>query len=278
MAEEDIAKVMGDISDSDMESDNNKSVSGKKKKKVKFYETWTFLIIICIALPLVFRALFFSPFHIPSGSMKPTLLVGDYIFASKSAYGYSRYSFPFGYAINYMEGRTGDSKPERGDVIIFRPPTMASVDFIKRLVGMPGDKIQMKRGRLYINGEIVPQEQVEDFIEEDENGSVRRVKRYIETLPNGVSYHVLDEKLNHKWDDTMVYIVPEGNYFLMGDNRDNSQDSRTPTVRYVPEINLVGKAEKIVFSTPSMFLKIWEWFGNMKGDRFWKSIQLDDSE
>lgn len=249
-----------------MPEKKQKTAKKAENKKMRFYETWTFLILLCLVLPILLRSLWYAPFHIPSGSMKPTLLIGDYIFVSKSAYGYSRYSFPLG--IRFFESRVFDKKPERGDVIVFRQPPNPRVDFIKRLVGLPGDKIQVKAGVLYINGKQVPRSRTDDFIEEDEDGSLRRYKRYIETLPNGVSYPVLDERQNGGLDNTPVFTVPDEHYFFMGDNRDNSADSRTNTVGYVPSENLVGKAELIFISTSSRLWKIWEWFTSMRTERF----------
>lgn len=236
-------------------------------KHLKFYETWTFIILICVILPISFRVFLYSPRHIPSGSMKSTMLVGDYIFISKFAYGYSKYSFPFGHKFDYFDGRIGGEKPERGDIIVFRPPHELGTDFIKRLIGLPGDRVQMKRGRLWLNGSKVKVSRVSDFIDEDYRGSVKNIKRYIETLPNGRSYHVLDEKHRGDVDNTVEYTIPEGYYFFMGDNRDNSTDSRLE-VGLVPEENLVGKAELILFSNKSMFLKIWSWLFSFREGRF----------
>ena len=247
-----------------------KMMTRSDKPRLKFYETWTFLILVCLVLPLVFRSLFFAPFHIPSGSMKSTLLIGDYIFVSKYAYGYSRFSFPLG--IGFFDGRIFGKEPERGDVIVFRPEKRRHTDFIKRLIGMPGDRIQMRHGRLYINDEIVPQKRVENFVDHDLAGSQYEIKRYIETLPNGVSYSVLDEIEGGKWDDTGVYKVPEGHYFMMGDNRDNSADSRTEVVEMVPFENLVGRAELVFVSAEYPLWKFWHWFDGMRGERFWQTM------
>lgn len=239
-------------------------------KHVKFYETWTFIILVCVILPISFRMFLYSPRHIPSSSMKSTLLIGDYIFISKFAYGYSKYSFPFGSAIDYFDGRIGGSKPKRGDVIVFRPPNALGTDYIKRLIGLPGDRIQMKNGRLWLNDQKVEVKRVENFTDKREQ-LVKSIKRYEETLPNGVSYYVLDEIYDGPADNTKEFVVPEGHYFFMGDNRDNSSDSRL-SVGFVPAENLVGKAEIILFSNESRFLKFWDWIFSFRKDRFWLGL------
>lgn len=242
-----------------------------EKKKHSFFDSWAFIILVCVVMPLAFRSFAWAPFHIPSGSMKPTLLVGDFIFVSKFEYGYSRYSFPF--SPNLFDGRVLEKAPERGDIIVFRPPPTPNIDYIKRLIGLPGDKIQVINGRLYINNVRVSQERVEDFVEEKPDGSVVRIKQFVETLPNGVSYRILDETPYGKLDNTIVYTVPEGHYFMMGDNRDNSQDSRVLNhVGFVPASHLVGKANLIFISTESHLWKIWEWPNAMRTERFFQSL------
>lgn len=238
-----------------------------------FTNSWAFIILVCLVLPLSFRSVFYAPFHIPSGSMKSSLLVGDFIFVSKNEYGLSRYSFPLGFKIDYFDGRMGGHLPERGDVIVFRPPPTPGIDFIKRLVGLPGDKIRMFSGRLYINGKLVPQERIEDFIDEDESGSVKRMEQYIETLPGGVSHLVLDDRKDGDLDNFDEVTVPEGHYFFMGDNRDNSSDSRTKVVGFVPLENIVGKAKIVAFSNSSSLFTPWEWFASFRGDRLWLSMK-----
>jgi signal peptidase I len=202
--------------------------------------------------------------------MKSTLLIGDYIFISKFAYGYSKYSLPFGHKFNYFEGRSMAKEPERGDVIVFRPPDAIGTDYIKRLIGLPGDRVQMKNGRLWLNGKKVDIKRVENFV--DERGDQKfEIKQYVETLPNGVAYNVLDEKFRGPADNTKEFIVPQNHYFFMGDNRDNSRDSRSP-LGFVPFENLIGKAEVILFSNESRFLEIWSWVFSFR-DRFFINIK-----
>jgi signal peptidase I len=213
-----------------------------------FYETAK-TIIIAVILALIFRSVAYEPFHIPSGSMKGNLLIGDYLFVSKFSYGYSRYSFPFGYDL--FPGRIlNDDRPQRGDVVVFRKPTDPSVDFIKRVIGLPGDRVQILDGVVYLNGEEIKRKRVEDYKEFDsENRKAVSIPQYEETLPSGRSYKVLDEEKFGMVDNTGVYHVPEGHYFVLGDNRDNSTDSRfLDVVGYIPEQNLVGRAEIIVLS------------------------------
>jgi len=219
-------------------------------RKVKFYETWKFIIIVCIIIPVCFRAFLFSPRHIPSSSMKPTLLIGDYIFISKFSYGFSKYSLPFGYIIDYFDNRILFSEPEIGDVIVFRPPNALGTDYIKRLVGKEGDRVQMIAGKLKINGKFLPNRRVDDFLDKKQDGSIKDITRFEETLPNGTTYYILDELKNGPADNTPEFIVPRKHYFFVGDNRDNSSDSRM-SIGFVPEENLIGRAEVILFSNES---------------------------
>ncbi len=218
------------------------------------------VIIHALILALIVRVFLFQPFNIPSGSMIPTLIVGDYLFVSKYSYGYSRYSFPFG--LDLFSGRVWAEDPERGDVIVFKLPRDNETDYIKRVIGLPGDEIQMIDGVLNINGTPVPKVRVDDYILTEPLGRKRRIARFKETLPNGVSYPVLDATEDSFGDTTEVYKVPEGHFFMMGDNRDNSTDSRfLSEVGFVPFENLVGKAQIIFFSmkSDSRFLEFWDW-------------------
>ncbi|MDM7255274.1 MAG: signal peptidase I [Paracoccus sp. (in: a-proteobacteria)] len=235
----------------------------------------------------VFRTLFFQPFYIPSGSMKDTLLIGDFLFVNKMAYGYSAYSCPF--ALCPINGRILASEPERGDVVVFRHPT-ANVDYIKRLIGLPGDRVQMQDGRLYINGEAVKVEPAGTFSEvkapQGPQGSLPLCandpvppggqcdkQRFTETLPNGRSHVILNIMDGWGADNTPEFTVPEGQYFFMGDNRDNSLDSRiSPMARglgFVPAEYLIGRADRVVFSSAGKsLLFFWTW----RPDRFFKAI------
>ena len=204
--------------------------------------------VIAVLLALVIRTFLYEPFNIPSGSMLPTLLVGDYLFVSKPAYGYSRHSFPMGLAS--FEGRMSEAKPKRGDVVVFKLPTNTSIDYIKRIVALPGETVQVIKGRLYINGEIVEREPV-GLVQDDQNTEfkARPVMEYIETLPGNVMHRIYEDTDNEDLDNTVEYTVPEGHYFVMGDNRDNSMDSRVQSlVGFVPFENLVGRADILFFS------------------------------
>ncbi len=205
------------------------------------------IVIQALLIAMVVRVFFFQPFNIPSGSMKDTLLIGDYLFVSKLSYGYSRYSFPFG--VDLFEGRIFDGTPERGDVVVFKLPRDNSTDYIKRVVGLPGDEIAVRGGVLYINGKEVPRKRTGVYVPPSNGGPVRKIPKYVETLPNGKSYTVLDAEPNGFFDNVGPYKVPAGHYFMMGDNRDNSTDSRAQyDVGFVPHQNLIGRAEIIFFS------------------------------
>lgn len=244
-------------------------------------------VVYALILAGLIRTLLFQPFWIPSGSMKSTLLIGDWLFVNKFAYGYSKHSCPF--SMCPFEGRIFASEPERGDVIVFKNPQDGQI-FIKRLIGLPGDKVQMKEGVLYLNEKAVPRASNGIFAEEKAKqgpmgnipgcanepvafGTACEKRQYIETLPNGVSHATLDIVVG-RGDNTAVFTVPEGEYFFMGDNRDNSQDSRfSPRVGgvgYVPFDLLVGRADRIMFSSAgSSILAFWTW----RSDRFFKAIE-----
>ena len=246
------------------------SVATEKQAKSGGGETVK-IIIQALLLALVVRTLLFQPFNIPSGSMKSTLLVGDYLFVSKYAYGYSRFSLPFG--LHLFNGRIWSKPPERGDIVVFKLPRDDSTDYIKRVIGLPGDRIQVRGGVLYLNDVEVPRVQEGTF---DDDGFT--YKRFRETLPNGVSYLTLDRDANGLEDNTQVFEVPPNSYFMMGDNRDNSTDSRVPPasggVGYVPFDNLVGRAEVIFFSVQEgePAWQIWNWPQTVRWDRLFKVL------
>ncbi len=240
--------------------------TGKVEKKGGVGETIS-VIVQALLIAIVIRTLLFQPFSIPSGSMRPTLLEGDYLFVTKWAYGYSRHSMPF--SPNLFSGRIFFSEPKRGDVVVFKFPPNPSVDYIKRLIGLPGDRIQVKDGVLYINDVAVPREKVGQIDNPDITEVNRPVDVYRETLPNGVSYDTLDIDPNSIGDNTREFTVPAGHYFMMGDNRDNSSDSRF-NVGNVPVENLVGRANYIFFSIAggASPLEIWSWPSELRLDRF----------
>jgi len=242
------------------------SVADKTEKKSGGLGETVNVIVQALILALVIRTLLFQPFSIPSGSMRPTLLEGDYLFVTKWAYGYSRHSLPF--SPNIFSGRIWGSAPERGDVVVFKFPPNPSLDYIKRVIGLPGDKVQMKQGQLIINGTPVPREKVDEINNPDITEVDRPVAVYRETLPNGVAYDTLDLTPNSIGDDTREFVVPAGHYFMMGDNRDNSTDSRF-SVGFVPEENLVGRANIIFFSIAggASPLEIWKWPSQMRSSR-----------
>jgi len=234
-------------------------------------------VIYALLIALVFRIFFFQPFSIPSSSMKSTLLIGDYLFVSKYAYGYSRHSIPFSPPL--FEGRIWSAEPERGDVIVFKNRRDGNKDYIKRLMGLPGDTIQVIEGVVNINGTPVTLKRIEDFVEPISSARIssqlcseRKVvegmrvcvkEQYIETLPNGVEHLVLNTDQNRtNNDNTRKYVVPEGHYFFMGDNRDNSSDSRK--IGSVPFEDLIGRAEIIFLSSEGNPLTFWRW----RFDRF----------
>lgn len=231
-------------------------------------------VLVALVLALTFRSLAFEPFHIPSGSMKSNLLIGDYLFVSKFSYGYSRYSFPFGFHI--YDGRKLEfHKPERGDVVVFRLPSNPRVDFIKRVMGLPGDSIQVRDGIVYINGSPLPRKKIDEWGDEDpETGQTVSIGRFEEVLPEGKKITILKQHRYGAADNTPIFVVPQGKYFMMGDNRDNSRDSRFEEVGFVPEENIVGKAAVIFFSMSdkASLTDPLSWFSSLRFRRFLSHI------
>ena len=246
--------------------------TGAKRREGGFAETLR-VVFHALIIALVIRTFLFQPFNIPSGSMIPTLLVGDYLFVSKYSYGYTHYSLPFSPPL--FPGRILGGEVHRGDVVVFRLPKDDSIDYIKRVVGLPGDRIQVIDGVLNVNGQQVKREHIDDYVTDDD-GVVQRVKQYRETLPNGVTYTTLDLTDNGFYDNTPVYTVPAGDYFMMGDNRDNSTDSRVLSqVGYVPYENIIGKAQIIFFSigNGAHAWEVWRWPWTVRWDRLFKLVR-----
>ena len=229
-------------------------------------------LVYAIAIALLVRTFAYEPFNIPSGSMKPTLLVGDYLFVSKFAYGYSRFSLPLGLPL--FSGRIFGSLPERGDVAVFKLPSDNRTDYIKRIVGLPGDRIQVINGVLHINGEAAHLEALAPFVD-DMNGREVEIPMYAETLPGSdESHRILDLTENGRLDNTGVFEVPEGHVFAMGDNRDNSLDSRTTNVGFVPVENLIGRADLLMFSVDgsARIWEPWKWPWAIRYNRLFRPI------
>jgi signal peptidase I len=233
--------------------------AAKKKAKGGVFDTVK-TVVYAVLIAVAVRTVAYEPFNIPSGSMIPTLLVGDYLFVSKFSYGYSRYSLPFGLPL--FSGRIFFHPPQRGDVVVFKLPTDNSTDYIKRVIGLPGDHIQVRDGQLYINDKLVPRKPIQDYMYKDEDGEIHPLHQYIETLPDGVQHRIIKLTDSGPMNNTQVYTVPPRDYFMMGDNRDNSEDSRVlSAVGYVPEVNLIGKAEFLFFSTngSARWWEFWKW-------------------
>lgn len=247
----------------------------EKSKKSGFWSNlWGFGLALIVALMI--RSFAFEPYNIPSSSMVPTLLVGDYLFISKYPYGYSRHSFPFSLPL-IPQGRILDKMPERGDVVIFRmtpqimPTLDTSIDYIKRVIGLPGDTIQMKEGRLYINDKMVDRQLIGKEKATVEGGEIEYTK-YVETLPNGVLHEIYEIDDTMQKDDTPPIVIPEGYFFAMGDNRDNSYDSRF--FGAIPLVNLEGRAEFIFYSNngKGYFWEFWKWPEFIRFSRLFSKI------
>jgi signal peptidase I len=248
-------------------------------------------VIYAVAIAICVRTFAYEPFNIPSGSMKPTLLVGDYLFVSKFSYGYSRYSLPFGLPL--IPGRIFYTPPQRGDVIVFKQPANPSIDFIKRVIGLPGDKVQIMRGTIYINDVPVKRTRTDDYVDSEPGYQPVIREGYIETLPNGVTHEIALAPVDparappavcndpHGYtgdpENTCPFVVPADHFFMMGDNRDNSADSRVEGsgVGMVPKENLVGRAQFIFFSVDGSadWWEIWKWPFAVRYDRLFKGIR-----
>ena len=229
-------------------------------------------LFYAIVIAILIRTFLFEPFKIPSGSMYPTLYVGDYLFVSKYTYGYSKHSLPF--SMPLFEGRIWADEPNRGDVVVFKFPQDNKTDYIKRIIGLPGDKVKLEDGRLYVNGELVNREEIEDFVIRDSQGNAERYHQYIETLPNDVKHKILEVSDCESDDNLPELTVPQGYYFVMGDNRDRSDDSRV-NVGFVPFENLVGKARFLFFShnDDGAWYKPWTWPKKIRWERLFNKIK-----
>jgi signal peptidase I len=248
------------------------TIKSKAKRKPSALVENIKTIVYAGLIALVVRTFLFEPFNIPSGSMLPTLQIGDYLFVSKYSYGYSRYSFPFGWPP--FSGRIFKSLPHRGDVAVFKYPPDPSIDYIKRIVGLPGDTVQVRDGLLYINGNLCPRQPEGDYVT-DEDGIHMVLRRYAETLPDGVKHDILKATDQGEMNNTPVYQVPPNRLFAMGDNRDNSADSRFMNgVGFVPMDNLVGRAEIIFFSFDAEYpwWEVWEWPFEVRWSRILMSV------
>jgi len=261
-------------------SDSKKTdLKAAGKAEASRSSTWELLrtLIYAALIAVVVRTFLFESFNIPSGSMIPTLLVGDYLFVSKYEYGYSRFSLPF--STDLFEGRVLGHVPHRGDVAVFRFTQDTSIDYIKRIVGLPGDRVRMQGGELYVNGNLVPRTDLGDYVASAENGTRMQGRRYQESLPGSdgrpsVSHQILKLTSEGQYNNTPEYVVPAGFFFAMGDNRDDSADSRfmgteSDDLGFVPIQNLVGHAKFIFFSVDARYplWEVWEWPAEIRWGR-----------
>lgn len=253
------------VSDVSVSKDDSALESGKETLR---------MMVIALLIALVVRTFAFEPFNIPSSSMVPSLLVGDFLFVSKYSYGYGSKGTFWGWVP--FSGRLGGGEPKRGDVVVFKLPRDPSTDYIKRLIGLPGDTVQMRQGILYINGVPVERSRIEAPVNFDEDiEDLTKVAEYMEYLPQGSAHVIRKVNGTQSLDNTDVFTVPSGHYFFLGDNRDNSQDSRTKNVGFVPEENLVGRAEILFFSIEgdTRFWQIWKWPFAVRWPRLFKRVE-----
>ncbi len=260
------------------------SQSSQKAAKAPTNEIWeTFVVVVeALLIAIVLRWFLYQPFSIPTASMQQTLMIGDYFIANKFVWGYGKHSFSLGrygdFALLDFElpinNRILGREPNRGDIAVFRPVPQ-TVEYIKRVVGLPNDRIQVKQGRLYINDVMVAREEIGTAQDSDSEGNIRDVKVYKETFPEGTTHTIQEISDDQQYDNTPVYVVPAGHYFMMGDNRDRSADSRVlSVVGYVPAINLIAKAEARFFSIKDNVppWQIWQWPANVRWDRMFQSV------
>ncbi len=228
-------------------------------------------VFYAIVIAILIRTFLFEPFKIPSGSMYPTLYVGDYLFVSKYTYGYSKHSLPF--SLPLISGRIWADMPERGDVVVFKFPQDNKTDFIKRIIGLPGDKVKVEDGRLYINDKLIERKEAEDFVIRDAAGNAERFRQYKEVLPEGFEHMIIEISDMENADNILEVTVPQGSFFVMGDNRDKSNDSRFD-VGFVPFENLVGKARFLFFShnDEGAWYKPWTWPKKIRWERLFDTI------
>ena len=253
-----------------------------EETKDGFWETVK-TVFWALVIAGVIRTFLFQPFWIPSASMKPTLLIGDFLFVNKMAYGYTQHSCPFSMC-PFIEDRVFAREPERGDIVVFKNP-ITNLDFIKRVIGLPGDTVQMVEGQVVLNGAVLPQTELSPFVEAKEpQGPLAGIprcqigtglgaecikERSSERLPNGREYEVLNIVDGYVTDDTGVFVIPENTYFFIGDNRDNSGDSRTPQLELVGGNMLIGRADRVIFSSAgARILYFWTW----RSDRFFVGL------
>jgi len=248
-------------------------MSVKKSKSNNSIKELFKTLLIAGSIAIFFRSIFFEPFNIPSGSMIPSLLVGDYLFVSKYSYGYSKYSFPFG--VVPITDRIFEKSPKRGDIIVFRKPGDETIDYIKRLVALPNDTVQVKNGVLYINKKMVERTKSNVGVMKNNFGDEKIFTQYKETF-DGLNFHEIIEASDQDlFDDTIEFKVPDNHFFFMGDNRDNSRDSRSPEVGFVPKRNLIGKAQIIFFShnSSASIFEFWKWHKAIRFSRIGKAIE-----